>query len=77
MNAKLTAAQKNIIKKRLAAQVKDAPSTVYIKALKVDFRFLSGGELFINEAHGVATFTDYRYGDNGLESFKNEVQVSI
>jgi hypothetical protein len=77
MTTKLTAAQKNSIKKRLAAQVKDAPNTVYIKALKVDYRFLSGGELFINEANGIATFTDYRYGDDGLETFKNEVRVSI
>jgi len=77
MTAKLTTAQKNAIKSRLAAQIKDAPNTVYIKSLKVDYRFLSGGELFINEASAIATFTDYRFGDNGVESFKNEVRVSI
>jgi hypothetical protein len=76
MSNKLTAEQKNMIKKRLAAKV-DAPNKVYIKALKVDYRFLSCGMLFINEASGVATFTDYRYGDNGLESFQNEVAVSL
>ncbi len=68
------------IKRKMLAnnsELLDAVTKVYLTHVKYDAQTLSCGKIVVKSATATATFVDYRFGDNGFESYTNIIQVSL
>ena len=67
------------IKETMIQKVRESEGDVSprITFVKFDGYFLSTGKFVLKSASGIATFTDYRMGENGAESYKRKMEVAI